>query len=62
MADVGMSAEEEHHLEQPLNEEGNLRDGEFQVDLNESQDNKYELKRTVNELRSMLRKVKKDNE
>ena len=29
MEDVGMSAEEECHLEQPLNEEGNLRDGEF---------------------------------
>ena len=30
MADVGMSAEEELHLEQPLNnKDGNLRDGEF---------------------------------
>ena len=62
MADAGMSAEEEHHLEQPLNEEGNLRDGQFWVDLNESQDNKFELKRTVNELRSELRNVKEDNE
>ena len=32
-----MSAEEERRLEQPLNnEECNLRDGEFWVDLNES--------------------------
>ena len=29
MEDVGMSAEEECHLEQLLNEEDNLRDGEF---------------------------------
>ena len=30
MEDAGMSAEEESHPEQPLNnEEGNLRDGEF---------------------------------
>ena len=32
------------------------------VDLNEIQDNKYELKRTVNELTYELRKVNKDNE
>ena len=51
MADAGMSTEEERRLEQPLNEEGNIRDGEFYIDLNEIQDNKYELKRTVNELR-----------
>ena len=44
-----MSVEEEHRPEQHLNEEGNLRDGEFQVDLNESRDNKSQLKRTVNE-------------
>ena len=41
---------------------GNLRDGELWVDLNESHDNKYELKRIVDELRSKLRKVKEDNE
>ena len=57
-----MSAKEEHHPEQPLNnEEGNTRDGEFWVDLNESQKNKYELKQAVNELRFELRKVKVDN-
>ena len=62
MVDAGMSTEEECRLEQPLNtEEGNLRDGNFQVDLNESQDNKSELKRIVDELRSELRKVKEDN-
>ena len=64
MEDIGIPAEEEeHHPKQPLNvEEGNIRDGEFWVDLNESQDNKSELKQTVNELRSELRKVKEDNE
>ena len=63
MPDAGMYVEEEHRLEQPLNNEvGNLRDGEFWVDLNEIQDNKSELKRIVNELRSELRKVKEDNE
>ena len=63
MEDAGMSAEEESHPEQPLNnEEGNIRDGEFLVDLNESQDNKYELKRTMDELRSELRNVKEDND
>ena len=59
---MGMSAKEERHPEQPLNEEGNLRDVEFQVDLNESQDNKSKLKRIVNELRSKIRKVKEDNQ
>ena len=35
-----MSAEEERHLENPLNnEEGNLKDGEILVDLNDIQDN-----------------------
>ena len=62
MEDAGMSVEEERRPKQPLNEEGNIRDGEFLVDLNDSQDNKYELKRTMNELRSELRKVKEDNE
>ena len=48
MTDAGISIEEECRLEQPLNnEEGNLRDGEFQVDLNESKENKSKLKRTV---------------
>ena len=63
MADAGISIEEECRLEQPLNnEEGNLRDGEFWVDLNEIKYNKYELKRIVDELRYELRKVNKDNE
>ena len=62
MEDARMPAEEERRPKQPLNEEGNLRDGEFWVDINESQDNKSELKKTVNELRYELRKVKEDNE
>ena len=57
-----MSGGEELCPEQPLNEEGNIRDGEFWVYLNENQDNKSKLKRTMNELRSKLRKVKEDNE
>ena len=58
-----MFVEEERHPEQPLNnEEGNIRNGELWEDLNDSQDNKYELKQNVNEVRSELRKVKVDNE
>ena len=34
MADARISAEEEHHPKQPLNEEVKLRDGELWVDLN----------------------------
>ena len=63
MTDVEMYAEKECHIEDTLNnQEGNLRDGEFWVDINDNQDNKYELKRTVNELTYELRKVNKDNE
>ena len=63
MEDAEMSAEKEHHHEIPLNNEmGNLRDGEFWVDLNDSQDNKSELEKNVQELRSELIKVKEDNE
>ena len=48
MADAGMSANEERRSKQPLNnEEGNLRDGELWVYLNDSQNNKPELKRIV---------------
>ena len=44
MLEVGMSAEEESHPRNPINnEEDNLRDGNIWVNLNESQDNKYEL-------------------
>ena len=58
-----MSAEEEYHPRNPINnEEGNLRHGEIWVNLNESQYNKYELLRTVKELRSELKRVKEDNE
>ena len=62
MADARMSAEEERRPKQAKNEEGNLRVRELWVYLNESQDNKSELKRTLDELRSKLRKVKEDNE
>ena len=63
MADVEMSAEEEHHQEHPLNnEESNLRDGEKWVELNYSYDNKSEIKQNVKELRSELIKFKEDNE
>ena len=58
-----MSAEEERHPQNPLNrEEGHLRDGEIWVDLNDIQDNKSELQRTIKESMSGLRKVKEDNE
>ena len=57
-----MFAEEKRLPKQPLNEEGNLRDRELWVGLNESQDNKSELKKTMNELRPKLRKIKEDNE
>ena len=62
MANAKMSAEEEHHPENPLNhEEGNLRDGKICVDLNNNQDNKSKLQRSVKELRSKLKKVKENN-
>ena len=58
-----MSTEEEHRHEIPLNNErGNLRDGGFWVDLNDSQDKKSKLKLNVQALRSELLKVKEDNE
>ena len=63
MADAEMSTKEECHPENTLNhEEGNLKDGEIWVDLKGSQDNKYELKRAVKELRSEIRKFKEYNE
>ena len=63
MAEVEMSTEEESHPRNPINnEEGNLKDGEIWVNLNESQDNKSELQRTGKELQSNLKRVKKDNE
>ena len=62
MVDVEMYEKQEHHPKNPLNhEEGNLRDGEIWVDLNDSQDNKYELQKTIKELRSKLKKVKENN-
>ena len=63
MEEVGMSIEEESHPRNPINnEEGNLRDGDIWVNLNEIQVKKYELQRTTKELRSKLKRVKEDNE
>ena len=63
MAEVRMSAEEQSHPRNPINnEDGNLRDGEISVNLIESQDNKSELQRTIKELISELKSVKEDNE
>ena len=54
MADVGMSVEEESHIRNPINnEEGNIRDGEIWVNLNETRkDNPSELQQIVKELRA----------
>ena len=64
MAEVGMSLEEESRPRNPINnEEGNLREGEIWVKLNESQtNNPSELQRTIKELRSELKSVREDNE
>ena len=45
MVDVGIPIEKESHPRNPVNnEEGNIRDGEIWVNLNESNnDNLYEL-------------------
>ena len=54
MADAGIFVEEESHPRDPMdNEEGNLKDGEIWVNLNESRnDNQYELQQIVKELRA----------
>ena len=64
MAEVGISAQEESHPRNLINnEEGNPRDGEIWVNLNESQtNNPFELERIVKELRSELKRVRNDNE
>ena len=63
MVDAEMYEKEKFLPKNLLNkQEGNLRDGEFWVDINDNRDYKSELKRTVNELISELRKVKEDNE
>ena len=48
-----MSAEEESHPRDPVNnEEGNLGDGEIWVNINESRNNNtFELQQTVKELK-----------
>ena len=64
MTEVGMFAKEQYHPRNPINnEEGNVRDGEIWVNLNKSQNNyPYELQKTINELRSQLKRVREDNE
>ena len=64
MADVGISTEEESHPRNPVNnEEGNLRDSEIQVNINESlNDNPSKLQETIKELIEELKRVKEDNE
>ena len=64
MADVGMPAEHEsHHKDPDNNEEGNIRDSEMWVNLNESRnDNPSELLQIVKYLKEKLKRVKEDNE
>ena len=64
MADVGMYVEEESHPRNPFNnEEGNIRDGEIWVNINESKnDNPSELQKIVKELREGIKWFKEDNE
>ena len=60
MVDVGMSAEEESCPKDPIkNDERNIRDSEFWVNLNESRDdNPSEIQQTVKFLREELKRVK----
>ena len=59
-----MYAKEESNLRNPINNEGgNLRDGEIQVNLNESQtNNPSEMQRTVKELSCEIKSVREDDE
>ena len=58
-----MSLEEESRPKDLVNnEEGNIRDSEIWVNLNESRnDNPSELHQTVKELTTKLKQVKEDN-
>ena len=62
MEDVEIPAEEKWHPRNLVNnEEGNIRDGEIWVNLNESRnDNPFELQQTFKELREKLKWVKED--
>ena len=62
--DVGMSVEgESHPKDLERNEEGNIRDDEIWVNLNESMnDNPSEFLQTVKDLKEELKRVKEDNE
>ena len=59
-----MSTEGESHPNDPENnEEGNIRDSEIWVNMNESRnDNPSELLQTVKYLREEFKRVKEDNE
>ena len=60
MEDVGKSAEEESCPKDPIkNDEHNIRDSEFWVNLNESRDdNPSKLQQTIKFLREELKQVK----
>ena len=64
MVDVGMFVEEESHPKDPVNnEEGNIRDGEVWVNMNESRnDNPSKILQIVKDLRKELKQFKEDNE
>ena len=64
VVDVEMFTEEESCHEDPINnEQGNIRDGEIWVNLNESRnDNPFELLQTVKDIKEELKRVKEDNE
>ena len=62
MEDVEIPTEEEWNPRNLVNnEEGNIRDGEIWVNLNESRnDNLFELQQTFKELRKKIKWVKED--
>ena len=64
MAKVEMSIEGESHPKEGENiEEGNIRDGDIWVNLNESMnDNQSEILHTINYLKVELQTIKQDYE
>ena len=64
MEDVEIPAEEKWHPRNLVNnEEGNIRDGEIWVNINESMnDNPSKLQQRVKKLREELKRAKEDNE
>ena len=63
MADVGIPTKEESRPKNLVNnEECNMRDGEFQVNMSESMnDNPSELQQTIKDLREELKWVEEEN-